>query len=65
MKDFDAPLRNKRGLTNPKYLSPEHMSQMKFIVREAAKRGMKLWIQDESDYPSGFAGGKVSEKFRS
>ncbi len=50
------------GRGEPKYLSPEHMSQFKFIVQEAAKRGMKLWIQDESDYPSGFAGGKVSEE---
>ena len=24
---------------------------------------MKLWIQDESDYPSGFAGGKISEEY--
>jgi len=23
---------------------------------------MKLWIQDECDYPSGFAGGLVSER---
>ena len=40
----------------PKYLSAEHMDQVKFVVQEAAKRGMKLWIQDESDYPSGLAG---------
>ena len=39
------------------------MSQVKFAVQEAARRGMKLWIQDESDYPSGFAGGKVSEQY--
>jgi hypothetical protein len=51
------------GRGEPKYLSPEHMNQMKFVVQEAAKRGMKLWIQDESDYPSGFAGGKVSELY--
>src|ERR1017187_2371184 len=51
------------GRGEPKYLSPEHMSQVKFAVQEAAKRGMKLWIQDESDYPSGFAGGKISELY--
>ena len=51
------------GRGEPKYLSPEHMEQMKFVVAEAAKRGMKLWIQDESDYPSGFAGGKVSAEY--
>ena len=51
------------GRGEPKYLSPEHMDQVKFVVQEAAKRGMKLWIQDEYDYPSGFAGGKVSEQY--
>jgi len=50
------------GRGEPKYLSPEHMAQVKFVVQEAAKRGMKLWIQDECDYPSGFAGGLVSER---
>jgi alpha-L-rhamnosidase/Glycosyl hydrolase 2 galactose-binding domain-like len=51
------------GRGEPKYLSPEHMAQMKFTVQEAAKRGMRLWLQDESDYPSGFAGGKISELY--
>ena len=51
------------GRGEPKYLSPEHMSLVKFAVQEAAQRGMKLWLQDESDYPSGFAGGKISEEY--
>jgi hypothetical protein len=51
------------GRGEPKYLSPEHMSLVKFVVEEASKRGMKLWIQDESDYPSGFAGGRMSEEY--
>jgi hypothetical protein len=46
-----------------KYLSQEHMDQVKFTVQEAAKRNMRLWIQDESDYPSGFAGGYISERY--
>ena len=46
-----------------KYLSPEHMDQVKFTVQEAAKRNMRLWIQDESDYPSGFAGGYITERY--
>jgi hypothetical protein len=46
-----------------KYLSPEHMDQVKFTVAEAAKRNMRLWIQDESDYPSGFAGGYIGERY--
>jgi hypothetical protein len=51
------------GRGEPKYLSPEHMNQVKFVVQEAARRGMKLWLQDESDYPSGFAGGKISKEY--
>ena len=51
------------GRGEPEYLSPEHMAQVKFVVQEAKKRGMKLWLQDESDYPSGFAGGKVSQEY--
>ena len=51
------------GRGEPKYLSPEHMEEVKFIVQEAAKRGMRLWIQDESDYPSGFAGGYISRLY--
>jgi hypothetical protein len=51
------------GRGEPKYLSPEHMNQVKFVVQEAAKRGMKLWLQDECDYPSGFAGGKMVKEF--
>ena len=51
------------GRGEPKYLSPEHMDQVKFTVEEAAKRGMRLWIQDESDYPSGFAGGNISRLY--
>jgi hypothetical protein len=56
-----APVRSPHP--DPKYLSPEHMSLVKFVVQEAAKRGMKLWLQDESDYPSGFAGGKIGEQY--
>jgi hypothetical protein len=51
------------GRGEPKYLSPAHMDQVKFTVEEAAKRGMRLWIQDESDYPSGFAGGNISRLY--
>lgn len=48
---------------NPKYLSPEYLDLIKFAVQEAARRGMKVWIADEGSYPSGFAGGKISEEY--
>jgi len=51
------------GRGEPTYLSPEHMDQVKFVVQEAAKRGMKLWIQDECDYPSGMAGGLINTEY--
>ena len=51
-----------RGMT-PKYLSPEHLALTKFAVEEAKKRGMKVWLADEGSYPSGFAGGKISEDY--
>ena len=56
-----SPGRSSPG--EPAYLSPGHMELVKFIVAEAAKRNMRLWIQDESDYPSGFAGGYISERY--
>jgi hypothetical protein len=70
VRDFDLLAANgvfvvnlSPGRGEPKYLSPEHMDQVKFTVQEAAKRGMRLWIQDESDYPSGFAGGNISRQY--
>jgi len=53
----------RRAPGEPAYLSPGHMDQVKFTVAEAAKRNMRLWFQDESDYPSGFAGGYISERY--
>jgi hypothetical protein len=70
VRDFDRLAANGIFIVNlspgrgePKYLSPVHMAQVKFTVAEAAKRNMRLWIQDESDYPSGFAGGKISKLY--
>ena len=51
------------GRGEPKYLSPEHIDAGEVRGPGSAKRGMKLWIQDEYDYPSGFAGGKISEQY--
>ena len=45
-----------------KYLSPEWFSLVKVAVDEAKIRGMKVWIEDEGKYPSGFAGGKFSNE---
>lgn len=53
----------RRAPGEPAYLSPGHMDQVKFTVAELAKRNMRMWIQDESDYPSGFAGGYITERY--
>lgn len=42
------------------YLSPGYFDLFKVVVREAARRDLRLWIVDDAGYPSGFAGGKFS-----
>jgi len=41
------------------YLSQEFWETVKVIVEEAAVQGMRVWLYDELDYPSGVAGGFV------
>ena len=47
------------GMT-AKYLSPEWFGLVKIAVEQAKIRDMRVWIEDEGKYPSGFAGGKFS-----
>jgi hypothetical protein len=49
------------GMT-AKYLSPEWFTLTAKAVNEAKIRDMKVWIEDEGKYPSGFAGGKFSSE---
>lgn len=44
------------------YLSDEWFKAIATAVKEAKKRGMKVWIIDEGKYPSGFAGGKFTRE---
>jgi len=44
------------------YLSDGYMETVKFMVSELKKRGMHMWIIDEGQYPSGFAGGLISKR---
>ena len=48
------------GLMTP-YLSQEWFRLWKVALAEANRLGMNVWIYDENSYPSGFAGGFVSE----
>ena len=43
------------------YLSPDYFAFFKQFVAEAKQRNMRVWIVDDADYPSGFAGGKFTE----
>jgi hypothetical protein len=47
------------GMAQP-YLSDGWFELVKFAVGQAKIRGMRVWIEDEGKYPSGFAGGKFS-----
>ena len=44
------------------YLSPEYFQMFKVLVDEAKKRDLRVWIIDDAGYPSGFAGGLISDK---
>jgi hypothetical protein len=55
-------INNSRGV-RPKYLSPEYMELVKFVVQECKKRGMKVWIEGDCGYPDGFAGGLISKDY--
>ncbi|MBQ6563171.1 MAG: hypothetical protein IJL88_04610 [Clostridia bacterium] len=49
------------GMSVP-YLSDEFMKKICFCADEAQKRHMLAWLYDEDKWPSGFAGGYVTEK---
>jgi len=55
-------INNSRNV-QPKYLSPEYMDLVKFVVEECKKRGMKVWIEGDCGYPDGFAGGLISKNY--
>jgi hypothetical protein len=42
------------------YLSPEYLAFFRNFVEEAKQRNMRVWIVDDTGYPSGFAGGKFT-----
>ena len=46
------------GLETP-YLSNGWFEMVGFVIDEAEKNDMKLWVYDELNWPSGYAGGEV------
>ena len=49
---------------HPDFLSDGWWSTMDFLIAEAKKYGMKMWILDDAKIPTGSANGKVSPQFR-
>lgn len=46
------------------YLSEEFFEAVKASISSAEKQGLQAWLYDEDRYPSGYAGGKVTEECR-
>ena len=47
------------GMATP-YLSQGWFELVRTATEQAKLRGMRIWVEDEGKYPSGFAGGKFS-----
>lgn len=47
---------------HPDFCGPKWWRDMDIILEEAQKRGMKVWILDDSHFPTGFANGAVKDK---
>jgi hypothetical protein len=48
---------------HPRYLQAEWWEDLRAVIGEAARRGMKVYIFDDGAFPSGFAGGAIAERF--
>jgi hypothetical protein len=44
---------------HPDFCGPQWWADMDVILHEARKRGMKVWILDDSHFPTGFANGAM------
>ena len=44
---------------NTYYLSTDYFDKVGFVLKEARSRGMKAWLYDDLNWPSGFAGGRT------
>lgn len=46
---------------HPNFLGPQWWEDVAMIIQELKKYDMKLWILDDSHFPTGYAGGAVKE----
>lgn len=49
------------GMIQP-YLSEAYFERVAFTLEKAAELGMRIWIYDEYNWPSGLAGGLINER---
>ncbi len=47
---------------HPDFAGPKWWSDMDVILDEARERGMKVWILDDSHFPTGFANGAIKNR---
>jgi hypothetical protein len=47
---------------HPDFCGPRWWADMDVILHEARKRGMKVWILDDSHFPTGFANGAMKDQ---
>lgn len=52
----------RHGLPEGVYLSPQWFNHVRNVVEAAADRGMKVWLYDELNWPSGTAGGRITRE---
>ena len=55
---FECIIHARKGLET-EYLSDAWFDRIRFAAERAREKGMKLWIYDEDNWPSGYAGGRV------
>ncbi len=47
---------------HPDFCGPKWWNDMDVILDEAKKRGMKVWILDDSHFPTGYCNGKMAQE---
>lgn len=56
---FSGVLVHSRGGLRIPYMGKEWFDCYRFVINEARRLGLEVWIYDEDGWPSGFAGGRV------
>ncbi|WP_315110053.1 glycosylhydrolase-like jelly roll fold domain-containing protein [Clostridium intestinale] len=48
---------------HPDFLGPKWWENMDIIMDEARNRNMKVWVLDDSHFPTGYAAGKIKDEY--